>query len=337
MSVMGQSRKWIKKLAFGDTLIPQEFTIGLKEPQNEVAVWLHGLGAPIDVTRRMATACCAPLILAVSPEGQRPEQIERRKISLKYCEREGGKQVLGEIHLRCKTVIPLQGSDLILFEVAGSRNYCLPKPRLWAHYLSQVRMNKRMSPSFDVKMTLPDQFAAMVTFIRPHPISLVSIVGEAGGNIFPMNLMGELGNGYFAFGLKDSRLAAHLVERTGRVALSNVPMHLCSIAYQYAIHHTKPAIDWNQIPFPLTPSKTFQFPVPASAPRVREMEVEQVHKLGSHTLFVARIVSDEKLSDDLQANVIHGFYQHWRLRGRREDLEASVAADAFNKHGLASS
>lgn len=335
MPVIQQVRNAMRRFAFGNTLIPQEFTIGLSEPHSEVAVWLHGMDEPIDVTQRHSTACCGPLILAVSLD--KGDRRDGRKLSLLYREREGEKRLLGEIHLRLKTVIPLQGAELALFEVAGSTNYCLPKLRLWAHYSSQAFTNWRMSHAHDVKMTLSDQFAAMVTFIRPHPISLVSIIGEASGNIFPMNLMGELGNGYFAFGLKDSRLAAHLVERTGRIALSNVPMPLCSIAYQYAINHTKPSIEWDQIPFALKPSKTFHIPVPASAPRIREMEVEQVHKLGSHTFFIARIVSDEKFSDDLQVCVIHGFYQHWRMKGQRAKLQASVAEDSFNKRGLAPS
>lgn len=338
MSLIRHAGHAVKKIVFGDTLIPQEFTIGLREPQNEIAVWLQGPGVLIDVTRRQTTACCAPLILAVSvDDGQGAELKNSPKLSLRFCEREGDQRLLGEIRLRVKIVIPLQNSDLMLFETVGSTNYCLPKPRLWAHYLSQAYTDRRKRRTYDVQMTLSDQFAAMVTFIRPHPVSLVSITSEAGGNIFPMNLMGDLGNGYFGFGLKDSRLAAHLIERLGRFALSFVPMPLCAIAFQYAINHTKTSIEWDTVPFALKPSKMFHIPVPVLAPRVRELEVDQVHKLGSHTFFVAKIVSDEKFSDDLQVNVIHGFYQHWRVRGRREELAASLKADAFNKHGLAPS
>jgi flavin reductase (DIM6/NTAB) family NADH-FMN oxidoreductase RutF len=138
-------------------------------------------------------------------------------------------------------------------------------------------------------MTLVEQRAAMVTFIRPHPLALVSITGEAGGNIFPMNLMGELGHHYFAFALKDSRLAAHLVRRAGRIALSSVPLPQSSVAHQLAINHTKQSIDWNQLPFAVKMSTVFNIPVPVFAMRVREMEIEKVLPIGSHTFFVARI------------------------------------------------
>lgn len=336
MPILQRSRSVIRRFVFGDTLIPQEFTIALAEPQTEIAVWLHGLAEPIDVTRRITTACCAPLTIGVSlDDGQWPT--DRRKVRVSFCERGGAKRTLGEIHLAPKRIIPLDGSELILFRVLGSTNYCLPKPRLWAHFLDQAYSNWRNLQSFDVKMTALELRAAIVTFIRPHPLGLVSLSGEAGGNIFPMNLMGELGNGYFGFALKDSRRAAHLIEGTRRIALSSVPMPLCSLAFQYAAHHTKDAIDWEQIPFALKPSKEFGIPAPLSAPRVRELLVEQVHRIGSHTLFIARVISDEKFSDELQVHVIHGFYQHWRTRGHKAELAASLAADALNKRGLAAS
>jgi hypothetical protein len=61
--------------------------------------------------------------------------------------------------------------------------------------------------------------------------------------------MGELGSGWFGFALKDSRQAAHLVEKTRRIALSSVPLEWSALAHRYAIHHTRDAVDWNQLPF----------------------------------------------------------------------------------------
>lgn len=334
MPIFRQNRGAIRKIVFGDTLVPQEFTIGLTEPQAEIAVWLHGMGAPVAVTRRLTTACCAPLVLGVSlDEGQWAATNDHCKLSLRFCERAGAKRMLGEIWLARRALIPLNGAELLLFDVLGSTNRCLPRPRLWAHFLTQAYSNRQNLGSFDVKMTARELRAAIVTFIRPHPLMLGSILGEAGGNMFPMNLMGELGNGYFAFALKDSRRAAHLVEDARRIALSNVPLPLCSVAFKMAINHTKDSINWNQLPFALKPSREFRIPVPAAAPRVRELQVEQIRKIGSHTLFIARIISHETFSDDPQVHMIHGFYQYWRVRGSKGDLAASVAADALNKRG----
>lgn len=89
MSLLRQSSGVIKKAVFGDTLIPQEFTIGLADPQAEVSVWLHGAGAPRDVTRCHSTACLSPLTICIASDGE-----QTRNGTLKFLERGGDQRVL---------------------------------------------------------------------------------------------------------------------------------------------------------------------------------------------------------------------------------------------------
>jgi hypothetical protein len=149
-----------------------------------------------------------------------------------------------------------------------------------------------------------------------------------------MNLMGELGNGFFAFALKDSRRAAHLVERARRIALSSVPLSQAPLAYQLAINHTKECIDWNELPFATKASTTFKIPIPVFTQRVREMEVLKSHNIGSHIFFLARLIHAESFSNSLGLSVIHGFYQAWRLNGHGAELQASRAEERSLKGGL---
>jgi flavin reductase (DIM6/NTAB) family NADH-FMN oxidoreductase RutF len=338
MAVAQHVFRALKKAAYGDTSIPQEFTIALRQPQSEVVVYLEGLGPPLDVTNGHAIACCAPLVFAILlAKGGRGALNKSAKVTLIFRERAEPNRILGQIHLAPREPVSLDRSDLVLFNVLGSRNFCLRRSRLWAHYLSQAYLNWRKFKSFDVKMTSREIRASQVAFIRPHPLMLGSLSAESGGNIFPMNLLGELGVGYIAFALKNSRRPAHLVEKCGSLALSSVPMPLCSIAFQLAINHTRESIEWSSLPFVVNLSKELKIPVPASAPRVRELKVEQVEKIGSHTFFVARILSDETRFDELQVHIIHGFYQHWRLRGDKARLKSSLIDDSLNKHGLPAS
>jgi hypothetical protein len=46
---------------------------------------------------------------------------------------------------------------------------------------------------------------------------------------------------------------------------------------------------------------------------------------------IARILSDEHVSDAPQVNIIHGFYQHWLCRGDRTKLQVSLAEHRRNK------
>lgn len=337
MSIIRQGGKVIQRIVFGDTLLPQAFTIGLAEPQTEITVWLHGMGTPLDITRRHSMACTDPFTVCIAfDEGRRLSDETYSHLSMKFCERDGQKRVLGEISLNLKTatVIPAFGTELVLFEARSSKNYCLPKIQTLAHYVRQRYLLWRRVDIAGTKMSFLERRAVMVMFIRPHPVVLLSLCGEAGGNIFPMNIMGDLDNGYFAFALKESKLAAHLVERAGRVALSSVPVSQTSLAYKLGANHRKQSIDWNKLPFATEMSSAFDIPVPVFALRVREMEIEAVRKIGSHIFFVARIIRDESFADSAGLCIVHGFYQAWRLKGRRAELEASLAADLLNKRGM---
>jgi flavin reductase (DIM6/NTAB) family NADH-FMN oxidoreductase RutF len=325
----------IKKVVFGESPLAQEYFIGLSEPQAEITLWLHGLSSPVDVTCRYSMACAAPFIICVSfEEGHAPDKKLLGDLTLKFCERARENRVLGEICLRFKTLFSAVGTQLFLFEARSSTNYCLPKIRLGAHYLFHAYSNRKVSGTSGMNMTFLERRAMMVNFIRPHPVVLTSVLDEEGGNLFPMNIMGELGNGRFAFSLRESRRAAHLVERAGRVALSNLPMQQAPLAYQLAANHTKDFIDWNELPFATKTSSVFHIPIPLFAQRVRELEVKKVHKIGSHIFFVAQIVSDETFSTDPALCVVHGFYQAWRLKGRGAELQAAAAESAFNKGGI---
>jgi flavin reductase (DIM6/NTAB) family NADH-FMN oxidoreductase RutF len=333
-----KARKLVRDIVLGKTLVPQEFTVGLVHPQTEITVWLHGMGAPIDVTCRHSTACSAPFVICIAfDEGRSPGDQEIRRLSLKYCERSGQKRLLGEIGLKLATSSSVTGMKLFFFEARSSGNYCLPRIRLYAHYLLESYSSRRRVNTSGVEMSFLERRAAMVTFIRPHPVFLGSINDEHGGNIFPMNIMGELGNGRVGFGLKDSRMPAHLIERTGRLALSSVPVAQSPLVFQLAANHFKESIEWDRLTFPTKESVTFSIPVPAFALRVREMEVEKIYKIGSHTFFVAKIISDEVFGNGEELCAIHGFYQAWRLKGQNAALRESVVQDWFHKQKQSSS
>jgi len=313
-------------------MLPQEFTLAMADPQTEVSLWLHAVGAPQEVTRRQTTVCTAPLVLCVAFHGEdRHRRDDFRNPVLRFCESGGRRRLLGEIHLAFREALSVGASDFVLYSVRASTNHCLPRVRLWAHYALNSYLRWRRNDPADIRMTPVEERAACVTFIRPHFLALVSIGDRKCGNIFPMNLMGELGNGYFGFGMREQRVVTHELERAGRMALSGVPIGKCSLPFQLAANYKKEAVDWTSLPFPVEPSSNFQIPVPGFAGRVREMRIERSMPIGSHRFFIARIVSDEVRDSTLQACVVHGFYQYLRLKGDREMLENAVAADLVNK------
>ena len=174
-----------------------------------------------------------------------------------------------------------------------------------------------------------------VLFICPRPIGVASVQENSRGNMFPMNVMGPLEEGYLGFGLKDARSPFHLVDRTRRIALSTIPMQHGDLGFKLGPNHSKKnGIDWNDLPFATKASPKFGIPIPAFAFRVREMEVELARPLGSHVFFVGRVVGDERFSEGVEWGVIHGHYQALRLKSRPGEIESSIAEDARVKRGM---
>ncbi len=134
----------------------------------------------------------------------------------------------------------------------------------------------------------------IAAFICPRPVVLVSAVSGNRSNIFPMNLLGSISDGYFAFALDSTRLAAPLVAAAGKVALSSIPLEQSEVAQRLGKNHKKESVAWNQLPFPTRPSQALGIPVPYFASRVIELQIEATRNLGSHTFFVARVIRDER-------------------------------------------
>jgi flavin reductase (DIM6/NTAB) family NADH-FMN oxidoreductase RutF len=338
MPTLQKIRTAIKDGIFGETILPEEFATGIPDPQQEISVMLDGMGAPIDVTFRHSTACSEPFLLAIAfDEGQSPNAQELSRLSLKFYERSGQRHLLGEIGLHWKETVAVSGSELLLFAPRSVRNHCLPGLSLCAHHALHLLHQWKSGPTPGMRMSFLERRGAMVSFIRPHPTVLASVAGELGGNIFPMNIMGALGPKRFGFALRNDRRAGQLVERAGRVVMSNVPVLHGPSAYRLAGNHTKAFVEWDDLPFSTRPSPLFGFPIPEFALRVREMELEKVHRIGSHSFFVAHILRDTVFSTAPSLCVIHGYYQTWRVGGRAAEMKAALLEDCLNKSGSASS
>jgi flavin reductase (DIM6/NTAB) family NADH-FMN oxidoreductase RutF len=312
MRIATRGRKFLKRVVLGPVDYPQQCAVGLREPQADVAVWLHGIGDPCDVTYNHFMACGGPFTIGVGLDGARQQLMkENTRPALKFLQRYGSQQLLGEIALRWRSMVPVGDQQLALFQVKDYRNYCLPPARLWARYAQYAYQRSRADHS-DVAITTHEIHAMIVFYICPRPVTLVSVVHGTTGNIFPMNLMGPIGNSYFCFALNSATPVANLVERAGEIALSNIPLEQSSLAFQFGKHHRREGIDLSRLPFATRTSAALGLPAPEFALRVREMQIESARKLGSHTMFVARTVQDEHWKDGLEFFVEHGIYRAWR-------------------------
>jgi flavin reductase (DIM6/NTAB) family NADH-FMN oxidoreductase RutF len=300
----------LKRMLLGETNLPQQCTVGLPDPQREVRVWLLGVGAPRDVTFEHSIACASPFTICIGGSDWQLRDAGKGP-TLEFREHDGEGRLLAELGLRHSATILTDGPALHLFQVDRCRNYCLSPGRLWAHYLHHAYLRWRSTSH--IRLSGREAQAMTASFICPRRVVLVSAVWADRSNIFPMNLLGSLGNGYFAFSLDSTRLAAPLVAGAGTVALSGIPVGRAEVAQQLGKNHKKESVPWSQLPFSTTPSTALGIPVPCFASRVIELQLETARNLGSHTLFVSRVVRDERRAAGEQFFMVHGIYQSWRL------------------------
>jgi len=314
MPIVLRTRKLVRRLLLGPVEAPQQYSVGLREPQREVAAWLHGLGEPRDVTYRHLMACGAPFTIGIAISDDRPlARANSAQLSLQFRSRIKDPTLLGEILLRPSTWIDLDGGALQLFEITDSHNYCMPALRLWAHHLSYARQRARaLRP--DLPITGREVRAMTVFYSAPRPVVLVSVTDGKSSNMFPMNLLGRIGLNHYAFALNSTTPVRALVERAGSVALSSIPIARAEEAFRLGKNHRQESVGWKQLGFGVVPSKQFALPIPDFALRVREMRVEAAHRLGSHTMFVARTINVEERSGGEEFFMVHGIYQAWRER-----------------------
>ena len=317
-------RGLFEQLVLGRAAVPQQCTLGLPDPQQEVRVWLEGAGSPLDVTSNHVVACASPLLVGVGLDDARRRQALSGTVSLKIRERCGKARLLADFALQFFDGVRAPGQELSLFRVRSCRNHCLSLPRLWAYDLYKSFRRRRRDKHPEIRMSILGARSMSALFICPRPVVLVTAIHEGAGNIFPMNLFGRIADGHFAFALNSLRSAAPLVERAGRVALSSIPLGFAEMVRSLGKNHRLEFVDWDTLPFPLAPSNAFGFPTPDFALRVRELEIDTIRRLGSHTLFFGRVVHDERLRNEPQFCMIHGIYQAWRLSQGSQAARATV-------------
>ncbi len=301
-------RTLLKQLILGQP-IRSQLVIGCNDPQSDVSVWLHGLDQPIDVTRLHMMACGAPLTIGIGLSQSDAELAALTgKLSLRL-RRTQGQRLMGKIGLRLVSSLHVGAQYLCLFHVTHHRNACISPLRRFPLYLQSVRWHRQTKDkNKEVPITVHDAQAMAIFYLCPRPVALVTVIEGQSGNMFPMNLMGDIGDGYFAFGLNRHRAAAPLVDRVRRITLSNIPLEQAPIATKLSSNHRKPSIAWKDLPFETMQWNGTDTPVPAFALRVREMHVENVHLLGSHLLFVAKVAADTRFAEGPQWCSTHGFY-----------------------------
>jgi len=285
--------------------LPQWSTIALAPPQQVVTATLRCGGQSADVTADHTVASLKPLVIATSLNaGPRP--------ILEYWDSATG-SLLGILRLSQRVSVAADETSLTLYHVAAGEHRCLGRLRRPWNVLLQNRLMRknRSSPHSALEPTTVQRL--MIAYLCPRPVVLVSVDAPGHRNIFPMDLIGPLErSGLFSLALRSTNVSMPIMRDVGRVALSSIPATMKAVAYKLSEHHQQPLRGWGELPFPVRPTQEFGIPAVTGALRIRELTIVHSQEIGSHTFFLCRIATDEKLTEGAQLHHTAGFHQAYR-------------------------
>jgi len=221
---------------------------------------------------------------------------------------------LGRIGLRKTMSIPLSEGHYRVFAAVGHSDRCLGPARRSLHYVYQWWKSRSRGEPHKFRMEFLDFLRLWTFYVCPRPVALISVQHDGADNMFPMDLIGPTETGYFSLALRNTSPSVELISKSPRIALSEIPVELAEAVYTLGKHHRLRNIDLTALPFDVEVSSEFRLPVPSAALGVVELHVERIHALGSHVVFLARPVSDQRRCSGRRMFHVAGLYQDRRKR-----------------------
>lgn len=273
-----------------------------------------------DVSANNAIAALSPLTVAIGLDAQMKSALQSESApELHFWDRESERRV-GVLRLHPVKHWEISETMLGLFEVRHGTHTCASWPRQrWDNYLyGRAAVKRAPSDNFFLLPSIVEQ--SLIFFMRPRPLVLVGVDDGQHSNIFPMDLVGPIAPDRFALALRNTRKSVETVKRARRVALSRIAAADHRIAFRLGANHKVATMDHYTLPFKLSRSRLLSQPIPATALRVLEVDIHDYQSMGSHTLFVGRVVSDDQMDNSPQLFLTSGVYQRLRTQQGRPFL-----------------
>jgi flavin reductase (DIM6/NTAB) family NADH-FMN oxidoreductase RutF len=163
-----------------------------------------------------------------------------------------------------------------------------------------------------------------ILYLLPRPVVLVSVDDGEASNLFPMDLIGPVGD-LFSLALRLTSPSVPTIRRSRRLALGDVAASERALAYRLGEHHRVSRIDWSQLP-EMVRSPQFGLRLPVGSLRMRECTVEAAVDIGSHAWFLCRVVSETAMAAGARLCHTSGIHSHYRAR--RAKVPWAPAGDA---------
>jgi flavin reductase (DIM6/NTAB) family NADH-FMN oxidoreductase RutF len=302
-------KKLLLPLLLGQSLRHRPIALrrGERHPVRAIA---SGQAWERDVTAQLFPMSLNPLILGLAGESTAPRSIRMEDPA-------SGKR-LGTIVTAPHGQIDHPGGRLALLRPTICSVSCVPEHLLmWRYALAWRQARRSLRDPNAFHMSFADLRALNVFYMLPRPVYLISVVHEDASNIFPMDLVGPLGDDLFVLALRRTSPSVELMRQSGQIVAAGAPASMKREVYSLGIHHKRSSVDWNALPLSVQPSPLFGIPTPSQGLGVRELEIVHSEPIGSHMLFVTSVARKSGDVDEPQLAHVSDMYARWSARHGR--------------------
>jgi flavin reductase (DIM6/NTAB) family NADH-FMN oxidoreductase RutF len=290
--------------------LPQWAPVGITPPQQAISVSLLWNGKAADVTENHTVASLKPITLAIGLDHTTHDLTSGTLALVDAVTRKS----IGFLQISRVTARNTGDAQIGFFRIIGADHRCLPWPlRPWNAML-QARAIRKFRKPHNFYMPPATVQQLMIFYICPRPVVLVSVSDESHSNLFPMDLIGPLANGYFTLALRSTNVSVPTMVKARRLAISGMRAEHREMVYKLGEHHKKQFVAWDELPLQVILTEKLRLPAIGSALWIRELFVEDSEAIGSHMFFTCRVISERGLSSGLQLHHTAGFHQEFRWR-----------------------
>jgi hypothetical protein len=265
--------------------------VALTEQFKQYRLVYSEIGFSSDTANIVITAIEDDIILAIHFTNYKPTN---RKAEITIIDGTGVKK--GILYIEQQEVISVEGTQIYLYKIITARSYSLHFfPVLMNHIVYGAKRKFKYNPKEGKR--LHDLF---VFYIKPRPVSLLSVKDGDTFDIFPVDLNGIIFDNYFLQSIKSTNKGINLIKKTGAICLSAVPFSKVDLIYKLHEQRKKEKISLENLSFSTSESRMLKIPVPDFAIDVKEFNGVQTFENGLYTTILLKCINMYKTSDDIQ-------------------------------------
>ncbi len=288
----------IRKLFFKDKKIKTFFITRLNESEIEEKVFLRAGKYNIDITRHHSMICLDPFCVAAWLSADEVSLPDSESVKIEF---KKGNKLNASIAVSLTGKIVTTKGVLILYEVEKVKNHQLNTLHRLVLFAYLLRSKKNTYHSRKVISAL---------YSYPRSIIIVSYKDDSYYNIFPMDIHGYIQeDDLYIFGLRTTNVTLNKILEAKKVVVCDTDTVDIDIVYALGKHSSTSPTAIEALPFRISESELFKFPVPDFTGSYKEIEIIQHKKMGYHMLMVGKVLNYKKIKEGSRSLYHVGFLQ----------------------------